>query len=220
MCCLMSVAALAQFDGVGKGDIISINGTKAIVFSVDEYGHGTAMTIKALRGKKNLWCLNPKLLKNLEPLTSESGKVNTAAVLKYIDDNRISISDFPVFEWCRNLGEGWYIPSFQDMEVFVNYYLGNDQDFDWDSEEEFDVDAESVTPKQVNEKMIDAGGVPFMGNALPGAVTAVGVVTSTRTETGDVYIYQFNSQKNSFRFKAVSPLKMDTFALGRAFYDF
>ena len=45
VCCIISIAAHAQFDDVRKGDIIDINGVKALVFQVDDEGHGTAMTV-------------------------------------------------------------------------------------------------------------------------------------------------------------------------------
>lgn len=56
------LAAHAQFSDVSTGDIIDINGTKAIVYQVDESGcHGTAMSINCLRGVKDSWCNDSKL---------------------------------------------------------------------------------------------------------------------------------------------------------------
>ena len=54
VCCIVSIAAHAQFDDVRKGDVVDINGVKALVFQVDEDGHGMAMTVKALRGKNEV----------------------------------------------------------------------------------------------------------------------------------------------------------------------
>ena len=54
VCC---ATAHAQFSNVNIGDIININGTKAIVYQVDETGsHGTAMSINCLRGVSDSWC--------------------------------------------------------------------------------------------------------------------------------------------------------------------
>ena len=61
VCC---IAAHAQYSNVSSGDIIDINGVKAIVFNVDDSGeHGTAMTINCLRGVKEFWCTDNKLSK-------------------------------------------------------------------------------------------------------------------------------------------------------------
>lgn len=104
--------------------------------------------------------------------------------------------------------------------MFVNYYLGNEQEFDWDSEEEFDIDTEAITPKIINEKLIDAGGVPFLGNALPGSGYTIGVYTSSKTIDNKVLMYQYNPQKNTYCFKKVPVNMMDTYTIGRAFYNF
>ena len=97
VCCIISIAAHAQFDDVRKGDIIDINGVKALVFQVDDEGHGTAMTVKALRGKKNAWCTNVKLLKSLGETLSPDGMQNTEMVYEYINSSGFSISQFPAF---------------------------------------------------------------------------------------------------------------------------
>lgn len=43
------------------------------------------------------------------------GKENVESVLRFIEQNRLSLDDFPVFKWCRNENTGeeinWYIPS-------------------------------------------------------------------------------------------------------------
>lgn len=221
LCCLIYLAAPAQtYDDVHKGDIIDINGVKALVFQIDDEGHGTAMAVKALRGKKNAWCTNLKYLKKLPATSNADGEENTKAVLEYIKSSNLDITQFPAFEWCQKLGKGWYIPSWEEMKDFVNYYLGNEQEFDWDSEEEFDANEGTVTPKALNEKMVDAGGIPFLGNAIPGSGLTVGVYTSTMTDNYSVYIYQYNSQKNNYRFRVTPVNQLDLFTIGRAFHKF
>lgn len=220
LCCLITMAAHAQFDNVRKGDVIDVNGVKALVFHIDDDGHGKAISVKALRGKKNAWCTNAKLLKTMGAMLDPNGKSNTDSIYDYIYSSGLSIVQFPAFEWCKNLGPGWYLPSKEDLEMFVNYYLGNEQEFDWDSEEEFDIDTEAITPKIINEKLIDAGGVPFLGNALPGSGYTIGVYTSSKTIDNKVLMYQYNPQKNTYCFKKVPVNMMDTYTIGRAFYNF
>ena len=134
MCC---IAAHAQFSDVKQGDIIDINGTKGLVFQVDESGsHGKAMSIQCLRGVKNSWCNDKKLGEQLPSMSDENdGFANTKALLDFARANG-KLSNFPVFEWCTKLGEGWYVPSVKELEAFVNYWLGNEQTLDWDDEEE------------------------------------------------------------------------------------
>ena len=210
VCCAV---AHAQFSNVSVGDIIDINGTKAIVYQVDETGcHGTAMSIKCLRGISDSWCNDSKLGKSLPPMLDEKdGMANTQAVIDFARQ-RNALANFPVFEWCTKLGEGWYVPSVKELEAFVNYWLGNEQTIDWDSEEEVEKQIDESKPyyKQVNLKMVDAGGVPFLN----------GVFTSTVTTDGKVYVFWFNRQKNSWSFKKSSKNNLSKYFVGRAFYKF
>ena len=45
-------------------------------------------------------------------------------VARYIADNGLSWSDFPAFEWCRAKGEGWYLPSIDEVLTIGNNYNG------------------------------------------------------------------------------------------------
>ncbi len=217
MCGLYSLTAQAQLESVRKGDVIDINGVKALVFKISDDGHGTAIAVKAIRGEKNVWCEKGLKLSSLK-MESEDGLINTLAVYDFVKNSNISISMFPAFEWCQKLGEGWYIPSSTQLKEFVDFFLGNEQEFSWDD----DYEAESIelTPKIINEKMIEAGGQPFSGAVISGNISAGGIFTSTKTEDGKVLVYQFNENKKSFQFKEIFPKKLDTFITGRAFYNF
>lgn len=210
VCCLM---AHAQFSNVNTGDIIDINGVKAIVFQVDETGcHGKAMSIIGLRGVKDSWCNNRKLAKALPEMTDESnGIANTQALIDFAKQNN-ALSNFPVFEWCTKLGDGWYIPSLKELEEFVNFWLGNEQTIDWDSEEEAEniIDESKPYYKQINMKMVEAGGIPFLN----------GVFTSTVTKEDKVYVFWFDRMKHSWSFKKYSKDNLSKYFVGRAFYKF
>ena len=209
VCC---VAAHAQFNDVKVGDIIDIKGTKAIVYEVDETGsHGTAMSIKCLRGVSDSWCNDSKIGKVLPLMTNESdGKANTQIVLDFARSKN-ALSKFPVFKWCTDLGEGWYVPSLKELEAFVNYWLGNEQTIDWESDEaENQIDESKPYYKQVNMKMVDAGGVPFLN----------GVFTSTVNADGKVYVFWFDRQKNTWSFKKRAKDNLSKYFVGRAFYKF
>lgn len=206
-----SLMAHAQYDNVNLGDIIEINGVKGIVFQLDESGcHGTVMSIKCLRGVSDSWCNDNKLSKAMPETSDENdGFANTAKVIEFAK-SRNALAKFPVFKWCTDLGEGWYVPSFKELEGFVNYWLGNEQTIDWDSEEETTIDDDKPYYKQVNAKIVDAGGVPFLN----------GVFTSTVTPDGKVFVFWFDRQKNSFSFKKWSKGNLSKYFVGRAFHKF
>ncbi len=211
VCCM---SAHAQFSDVALGDIIDINGVKGIVYQVDETGcHGTAMSIKCLRGVKDAWCNDKKITKEMPLFADEQdGLANTKAVIEYANSMG-TLDKFPVFKWAQELGEGWYIPSLKELEAFVNYWVGNEQTIDWDAEvEEVEnvIDDSKPFYKQVNKKMLDAGGVPFLN----------GVFTSTVNEDGRAYVFWFNRQKNAWSFMKVKVDKLSQYLVGRAFYRF
>ncbi len=220
LCCLVFGVAQAQFENVKKGDIIDIGGTKAIVFYTDGNGHGSAMSIIALRGRKNAWATKKSDANNIPAYSETDGMANTRAVYEYARANGVSLSEFPAFEWCSRLGPGWYIPSVKQMEAFVNYILGNEQEYDWDSDDEFGMDAEDVTTKDINDRIIEEGGVPFISNVISGSFVSTGVYTSTKNNDNKVYVYEMNPDKNVWAFKKYAPTAIGKYTMGRAFYDF
>lgn len=217
LCGLYSWVAQAQIESVSKGDVIDINGVKALVFKISEDGHGTAIAVKAIRGRKDVWCSKGIKLSMLK-MDDEDGIANTNAIFDFVKTNKLSISMFPAFEWCQVLGEGWYIPSAKELKEFVDFYLGNEQEFGWD--DEADTDLVELSPKIINERIIDAGGQPFSGALISGNISAGGVFTSTKTNEGKILVYQFNEKNKTFQFKEISPKKLDTFTTGRAFFNF
>ena len=199
----------AQLSDVKLGDVLVVNGVKGIVFQIDEDGcHGTMMSVKAFRSKQNAYSVKSSYLKGLKMSSRTDGLKNTYEVFEKSYSERIPIKNYPVFQWCWSLGQGWYIPSVEQLEIFVNYWLGNTVETDW---EEDDVVADDIPHTQkVNQILLDAGGIPFLN----------GVYTSTMDENGKVSVYNYNKQKKFWQFKQVNPMKMDELSVGRAFYDF
>lgn len=205
------MVAYAQHTNVNVGDIVDFDGVKGIVYQVDETGeHGKAMTISCLRGVGDSWCSDSKLAKKMpQTLDEQDGEKNTQSVIEYAKSNN-ALSKFPVFEWCTELGEGWYVPSIKELEAFVNYWLGNEQTIDWDTEEDVQIDDSKPYYKHVNTKIIEAGGVPFLN----------GVYTSTVNKDGKVYVFWFDRQKYAFFFKKCSKDNLSKNFVGRAFRKF
>lgn len=62
--------------------MLQVNGVKGIVFNVYEDGtHGQMMSVKAFRGKQNLYCVKSAYLKGVSMLDENDGKANTDELL-------------------------------------------------------------------------------------------------------------------------------------------
>ncbi len=212
----ISLNCFAQFKDVKIGDVLTVNGVSGIVFKVDDNGtHGQMMSVKAYRGKKDLFCSKSSYLKNLSMRNEHDGKQNTEELYKYCESNNFSLTAFPVFNWCKSLGPDWYIPSILQIKEFVNYWLGNnDLVMAWDDEDEEEgnamVDATLPHSKTVDKILLEAGGIPFLN----------GVFSSTMDEKHKVDILDYNKEEGKWKFKKVNPMKIDKFCVGRAFYNF
>ncbi len=128
------------------GDLYDYNGVKGIVWSVDESGqHGMIVSLGSIMlrwsefRKPELRCVGAD--------DRMDGRANMAAVERYIAENNLSWSDFPAFEWCRSLGEGWYLPSIDELLSLGHSHNGG-------SRMEFNRKARTA----FNDALKDAGG--------------------------------------------------------------
>ena len=198
--CFTSLICSAQVKNVKKGDVLQVNGVKGIVFNVNEDGtHGQMMSVKAFRGKQNLYCVKSAYLKGISMLDENDGKANTDELFAYASAKGISLTNYPVYNWCKSLGDGWYVPSINQLKAFVNYWLGNT-----------DVDDSMPHTKVVNNILLEAGGIPFLN----------GVFTSTLDASKKVDVFEYNKDDGKWKFYKINPMKLDAFCVGRAFYDF
>ena len=59
------------------------------------------------------------------------GEANMAKVAAYIAANGASWDDFPAFKWCRDKGEGWYLPAIDELlQIGHNFNGGTRTKFD------------------------------------------------------------------------------------------
>lgn len=211
LCCMLYTVH-AQYSNVQRGEILDINGVKGIVFTVDEdHEHGTVMSIQALRGIKNAWCRNKKYFKKTEAFSEDDGQANTKAIFRFVEENGVDLESFPAFAWCKKLGEGWYIPSRRELEQFIYYWLGSDNELDWDNEDSgVDIQNPGEKAKEINKKLIEAGGVPFHNL----------VYTSTEAKDGGIFIFGKSEIKKWWRFLKRGKGFAGQYCVGRAFYDF
>ena len=52
------------------------------------------------------------------------GSVNMAKVAQYIEANGLTWDSFPAFKWCREKGEGWYLPAIDELLTIGHNYNG------------------------------------------------------------------------------------------------
>ena len=75
------------------------------------------------------------------------GSVNMEKVAAYIAENNLSWDDFPAFKWCREKGEGWYLPSIDELLTIGHNYNGGTR-----------VQNSRQARNKFNDALKDAGG--------------------------------------------------------------
>ena len=92
------------------------DGTKqGIVFEVSEDGkHGKIVSLD--RGYLQ-WCTDKQCAKDIVvgAKSMENGKENTDVVMQ-----RSDAAEYPAFQWCRDHGEDWYLPSSNELLTIRN----------------------------------------------------------------------------------------------------
>ena len=105
------------------GDIYRKSGVVGIVVMLtDEGRHGVIMSLDEA-------CLvwTTRSRKEIEKVGASSitdGEENMRAIAKYIAESGAAWSEFPAFEWCRAKGEGWYLPSVNEVWAAGTMYMG------------------------------------------------------------------------------------------------
>lgn len=96
------------------GEIYNKDGVRGIVAVLYDGGeHGLVMSLDETC---LAWSTIPrKQTKKTGANDRYSGIANMKAVEKYIADNNLSWDAFPAFKWCRDKGEGWFLPSINEL---------------------------------------------------------------------------------------------------------
>ena len=136
----------------GIGDIYDKNGIKGVVIMLTDGGrHGLIMSLDEACLP---WCNlhRKKQKKAMGASDRHDGMMNMLAIEKYIAENNLSWSNFPAFEWCRAKGEGWYLPSINEIWSAGTMFLGGSR-----------VASNRKARKNFNNNIIVAGGTPLSG---------------------------------------------------------
>ena len=110
------------------GQVYDDNGVRGLVISLDESGmHGVMISLEESSDPRFLaW----STIRNPAPETGATDKLdgekNMQAVERYIAENGLSWDNFPAFKWCRDLGEGWYLPALDEL-LTLGFRFNGDQ---------------------------------------------------------------------------------------------
>lgn len=130
------------------GDIYDKDGVKGIVVVL--YNGGLHGLVMSLDETCLAWCnLHRKKIKKVGAYNAHDGMANMEAVEKYITENNLSWSNFPAFQWCREKGEGWFLPSINELYSAGTMYMGGTR-----------IASNRRLRKAFNESMQIAGGQP------------------------------------------------------------
>ena len=105
------------------GDYYDFNGVKGVVCKVTEDGlHGMVVSLDEVMIP---WSVFRKPdLHTVGAVDRTDGRVNMQTVARYIAQNGLSWDDFPAFKWCREQGEGWYLPAIDEVLAIGNNFNG------------------------------------------------------------------------------------------------
>lgn len=105
------------------GDLYDRDGVKGVVCIVSDEGtHGLVISLEQIY---LTWSEFRKPdLRTVGTGNRTDGEENMRTVEAYIAANGLSWDDFPAFKWCRERGEGWYLPSIDELLTIGHNYNG------------------------------------------------------------------------------------------------
>ncbi len=105
------------------GELYDYNGVKGIICMLtDDKQHGLIMSLDEIYLPWSGFRKQDLRVVGAENRTE--GIENMATVEKYIVENNLSWDDFPAFKWCREKGDGWYLPAIDEMLTIGHNYNG------------------------------------------------------------------------------------------------
>lgn len=173
------------------GDLYNQNGVKGIVVKVDDSGmHGTIMSLES---SKDFWISDNDLKFETNAFYEDDGMKNMDAIEAYVNSGKANWTNFPLFNWARSLGDGWYIPSKNEaLEIWVNMNGGNDA-YKWTHSKFIKNDFGKFDAQQRK-----FGGAPLVDDRLSvGTNEPYTWYTSTEGEGGNAYSIGFEQSLKS-----------------------
>ena len=123
---LVSSISMVRAQTYKIGDVYDKGGVKGVVFYVDDSGeHGLLVSPSGFKGNK--WCTKEQANNTINCYDEKDGAVNMETIATYIKDNDASWDEFPLFQWARSLGEGWYIPASDELKLLAKAINGGEE---------------------------------------------------------------------------------------------
>lgn len=105
------------------GDLYDRDGVKGVVCIVSDEGtYGLVISLEQIYLTWSEFRKPDLRIVGAENRTD--GEENMRTVEAYIAANGLSWNDFPAFKWCRERGEGWYLPSIDELLTIGHNYNG------------------------------------------------------------------------------------------------
>lgn len=131
------------------GDIYNKDGITGIIIML--YDGGNHGLIMSLDEACLAWSTLPRKQQKKTGADDQfNGIANMQAIEKYIADNNLSWEAFPAFKWCRDKGEGWFLPSINELWSAGTMYLGGSR-----------TSGSRRFRKNFNANITNAGGTPL-----------------------------------------------------------
>lgn len=105
------------------GDFYDVDGVKGVVCQLNEdRTHGLILSLDEIYLH---WSEFDKTdLRTVGADDAADGRANMEKVAAYIAANNGSWDDFPAFKWCRDKGEGWYLPAINELLTIGHNFNG------------------------------------------------------------------------------------------------
>lgn len=154
----MTFFVISMYGQEGKkyavGDIYSEGNVVGIVVKVtDEGRHGMIMSLDVGEG---FWSRKPKkergelFLSVTNATSKDDGIYNMEQIAKFIEQNNLNWEYFPPFHWCRNKGEGWYLPAINELIEINKAFHGGKIEKNREAEKAFNQIIEKNGGKKLN----------------------------------------------------------------------
>lgn len=112
------------------GEYYESEGVRGLVIATSEGGkHGLILSLEQVADRWDTFEKGDNRLVGAS--ATDDGDKNMAAVARYIAEHDLSWDHFPAFKWCRDLGEGWYLPAIDEwLTISFNFNGGSRTEYD------------------------------------------------------------------------------------------
>ncbi len=107
------------------GDLYDVGEVRGVVIATTNGGiHGLILSLEQELGRWDTF--EKEEMCTVGASAEHDGSLNMEAVARYIAQNNLTWEHFPAFQWCRALGEGWYLPSIDEwLTISFNFNGGS-----------------------------------------------------------------------------------------------